>query len=151
MGWNCWRKEQGCLRCRSWIRPESGRGIFPIPTDAGETAWGVSDGGELPLEAAGVAAEYAEGNTVARYPLPGGGMKTVFAADRIQVAVERTGAFVERVPVFDPWLRELRGAEDREGAGELAGAREEFFGGGAARKWAAGVRDSTVAISRRGR
>jgi hypothetical protein len=77
--------------------------LLQSQTDGGETASGVSDGGELPLEAAGVAAEYAEGNTVARYPLPGGGMKTVtFAADRIQVVVERPGAFVERVPVFDP-------------------------------------------------
>lgn len=77
--------------------------LLQSQTDGGETAWGASDGGELPLEAAGVPAEYTDGNTVARYSLPGGGTKTVtFAPDRIKVVVERTGALVERLPVFDP-------------------------------------------------
>jgi hypothetical protein len=55
------------------------------------------------MEAAGVTAEYSDGNTTARYPLDGGGTKTVvFAPDRIRVTIELPGDFVERVPVFDP-------------------------------------------------
>jgi hypothetical protein len=68
-----------------------------------ETAWGTSAGSELPVEASGFEAEYLDGGGAVRYPLPGGGRKSVvFAPDRIRVRVERPGEIVERVPVFDP-------------------------------------------------
>ena len=82
--------------------PEKGV-LLQSQTNGSETAWGTSAGGALPVEATGLEAEYSNGNTVVRYPLPGGGQKTVtFADDRILVAVEREGEIVERVPVFDP-------------------------------------------------
>jgi hypothetical protein len=77
--------------------------LLQSQTNGGETAWGTSAGGALPVEATGLDAEYGNGNTVVRYPLPGGGHKSVtFADDRIRVTVEREGEIVERVPVFDP-------------------------------------------------
>jgi hypothetical protein len=77
--------------------------LLQSQTSGRETAWGTSAGGTLPVEATGLDATYSEGNTVVRYPLPGGGEKTVtFADDRIRVTVERDGEIVERVPVFDP-------------------------------------------------
>ena len=76
--------------------------LLQSQTNGGETAWGTSAGGALPVEATGLDAEYGNGNTVVRYPLPGGGHKSVtFADDRIRVTVEREGEIVERVPVFD--------------------------------------------------
>lgn len=82
--------------------PESGV-LLQSQTAGAETAWGVSKDSATPVEAAGVAAEYSDGNTTARYPLDGGGTKTVmFAPDRIRVTIEQRGDFVERVPVFDP-------------------------------------------------
>ena len=76
--------------------------LLQSQTSGTETAWGTSLGGELPVEATGFDAEYAEGNTVVRYPLPGGGHKQVtFAADRIRVTIEHDGQITERVPVFD--------------------------------------------------
>jgi len=77
--------------------------LLQSQTNGRETAWGTSAGGALPVEATGLDATYSDGNTVVRYPLPGGGQKTVtFLDDRISVTVEREGAIVERVPVFDP-------------------------------------------------
>jgi hypothetical protein len=82
--------------------PEKGV-LLQSQTNGRETAWGTSAGDALPVEAAGLDAEYSNGNTVVRYPLPGGGQKTVtFADDRIRIVVERSGEIVERVPVFDP-------------------------------------------------
>jgi hypothetical protein len=82
--------------------PEKGV-LLQSQTNGRETAWGTSAGGALPVEATGLDATYSDGNTVVRYPLPGGGQKTVtFLDDRISVTVEREGAIVERVPVFDP-------------------------------------------------
>jgi hypothetical protein len=82
--------------------PESGV-LLQSQTAGVETAWGVSKDSVTPTEAAGVAAEYSDGNTIARYLLDGGGTKTVvFAPDRIRVTIEQPGDFVERVPVFDP-------------------------------------------------
>jgi hypothetical protein len=64
---------------------------------------GNSAGGALPVEATGLDAEYSNSNSVVRYPLPGGGQKTVtFGDDHIRVTVEREGEIVERVPVFVP-------------------------------------------------
>jgi hypothetical protein len=77
--------------------------LLQSQTNGRETAWGTSAGGALPIEATGLDATYSDGNTVVRYPLPGGGQKTVtFADDRIRVTVEREGEIIERVPVFDP-------------------------------------------------
>ena len=77
--------------------------LLQSQTNGRETAWGTSAGGDLPVEATGLDAEYSERNTVVRYPLPGGGNKSVtFLDDRIRVTVEREGEIVERVPVFDP-------------------------------------------------
>lgn len=82
--------------------PEKGV-LLQSQTNGRESAWGTSAGGALPVEATGLDATYSNGNTVVRYPLPGGGQKSVtFADDRIRVAVERDGEIVERVPVFDP-------------------------------------------------
>jgi hypothetical protein len=82
--------------------PEKGV-LLQSQTSGKETAWGTSAGGALAVEATGLDAEYSDGNTVVRYPLPGGGQKTVtFADDRIGVTVERDGEIIERVPVFDP-------------------------------------------------
>ncbi len=68
-----------------------------------ETAWGTSTGGPSPVEATGLKPEYLDGGAAIRYPIPGGGQKTVvFAADRIRVAVEHPGEIIERLPVFDP-------------------------------------------------
>jgi len=77
--------------------------LLQSQTNGRETAWGTSDGAPLPFEAAGLAAEYLDGNTQIRYPLAGGGLKRiVFAEDRIRISIERPGAIVERVPVFNP-------------------------------------------------
>jgi hypothetical protein len=77
--------------------------LLQSQTDGKETAWGTSGGDALPVEAGGVDAEYSDGNTAARYALAGGGeKKVVFAEDRMRISVEREGAIVERVPVFDP-------------------------------------------------
>jgi hypothetical protein len=77
--------------------------LLQSQTNGRETAWGTSIGGALPVEATGLDATYSNGNTVVRYPLPGGGQKTVtFADDRIRVTVERESEIIERVPVFDP-------------------------------------------------
>ncbi len=77
--------------------------LLQSQTSGRETAWGTSTGDALPVEATGLDAEYSSDNTVVRYPLPGGGEKTVtFADDCIRVKVEREGEIVERVPVFDP-------------------------------------------------
>jgi hypothetical protein len=82
--------------------PKSGV-LLQSQTAGAETAWGISKESATPMEAAGVTAEYSDGNTTARYPLDGGGTKTVvFAPDRIRVTIELPGDFVERVPVFDP-------------------------------------------------
>jgi hypothetical protein len=82
--------------------PQSGV-LLQSQTAGAETAWGISKDSATPMEAAGVAAEYSDGNATARYPLDGGGTKTVmFAPDRIRVTIEQAGDFVERVPVFDP-------------------------------------------------
>jgi hypothetical protein len=68
-----------------------------------ETAWGTFVAGSLPVEAGGFDAQLSAGNTQVRYPLPGGGLKTVlFMNDRIQVSIQRSGDIVERLPVFDP-------------------------------------------------
>jgi len=76
--------------------------LFQSQTGGTESAWGTFLGGDLPVEATGLDAEYSEGNTVVRYPLPGGGHKQVnFAPDRVQVTIERDGDILERVPVFD--------------------------------------------------
>jgi hypothetical protein len=76
--------------------------LLQSQTNGTETAWGASDGAARPFEAAGVAAEYLDGNTQIRYPLPGGGEKhVIFGEDRIRVSIQRAGAIVERVPVFD--------------------------------------------------
>jgi hypothetical protein len=76
--------------------------LLQSQTNGTESAWGTSVGEELPVEALGFDAEYSEGNTVIRYPLPGGGHKQVtFEANRISVVVERDGPIVERIPVFD--------------------------------------------------
>lgn len=78
--------------------------LLQSQTSGGETAWGTSLPGQpIPFEAESVAAAYENGNTVARYPLTGGGDKRVtFAEDRISVAIEREGDIIERIPVFDP-------------------------------------------------
>ncbi|MDR3792238.1 MAG: hypothetical protein P4L03_02550 [Terracidiphilus sp.] len=77
--------------------------LLQSQTSGKETAWGTSDGAPLPFEAAGLAAEYLDGNAQIHYPLAGGGLKRiVFAEDRIRISIERPGAIVERVPVFDP-------------------------------------------------
>jgi hypothetical protein len=77
--------------------------LLQSQTSGAETAWGTSTGGSLPVEAAGFQAEYLDGGAAVRYPLPGGGQKSVvFAPDRIRVTVERPGEIIERIPVFDP-------------------------------------------------
>jgi hypothetical protein len=82
--------------------PEKGV-LLQSQTSGTETAWGTSAGGALPIEAAGMDAEYLDGGTTIHYPLSGGGKKTVvFGNDRIHVTVERPGDIVERLPVFDP-------------------------------------------------
>jgi hypothetical protein len=80
-----------------------GKGVLlQSQTSGAETAWGTSAGGASPVEASGLEAAYSDGGAAARYPLPGGGTKSVvFAHDRIRVTVERVGEIVERVPVFD--------------------------------------------------
>lgn len=80
------------------------KGVLLQSQTAGtETAWGTSAGGALPIEAAGLEADYLDGGSSVRYPLTGGGEKSViFAPDRIRITVERQGEIVERVPVFDP-------------------------------------------------
>lgn len=76
--------------------------LLQSQTNATASSWGTSVGEDLPVEASGFDAEYSEDNTVVRYPLPGGGRKQVtFEANRILVNVERDGAIVERIPVFD--------------------------------------------------
>ncbi|MGH9600246.1 MAG: hypothetical protein ACRD27_10310, partial [Terracidiphilus sp.] len=81
--------------------------LLQSQTSGRETAWGTaldaSADNSLPVEANGLDAEYRDGGAAVRYPLPGGGQKSLeFAEDRIRVTVERTGAIVERVPVFNP-------------------------------------------------
>lgn len=77
--------------------------LLQSQTSGSETAWGTSAGGTRPAEAAGIDAEYLDGGATVRYPIEGGGRKSVvFAEDRIRVTVERPGDIVERVPVFDP-------------------------------------------------
>jgi hypothetical protein len=77
--------------------------LLQSQTSGKETAWGTSAGEALPIEAAGLEAEYLDGGAAVRYPLPGGGQKNVqFAPDRIRITVERPGEIVERVPVFNP-------------------------------------------------
>jgi hypothetical protein len=98
--------------------PEKGV-LLQSQTSGKETAWGTSAGGALAVEATGLDAEYSDGNTVVRYPLPGGGQKTVtFADDRIGVTVERDGEIIERVPVFDPACV-VSGSQVRPTAGSL--------------------------------
>ena len=81
--------------------PKSGV-LLQSQTSGKETAWGTSAGGALPMEATGLEAEYSDGGAAVRYPLAGGGQKSVvFAPDRIRVTVEREGEIVERVPVVD--------------------------------------------------
>ena len=76
--------------------------LLQSQTGGTESAWGTVIAGDAPVEAAGVDADYSDGNTTMRYALPGGGHKQVaFAPDRIMVTVERDGEIVERVPVFD--------------------------------------------------
>ena len=82
--------------------PEKGV-LLQSQTSGSETAWGTSIGGAMPVEATGMDAEYLDGGAQVRYPIEGGGKKTVvFAKDRILVTVERPGEIVERLPVFDP-------------------------------------------------
>ncbi|HZP04442.1 MAG TPA: hypothetical protein VFB43_06040 [Terracidiphilus sp.] len=81
--------------------------LLQSQTDGKETAWGTVRGetgsDSLPVEAGGVDAQYSNGNTAVRYPLAGGGQKTVtFADDCIRISIERRGNIVEHVPVFDP-------------------------------------------------
>jgi hypothetical protein len=86
----------------TFVWTPNGGALLQSQTNGTETAWGTTISGDLPAEAAGLDAEYSQDNTVVRYPLPGGGHKTVtFAPDRIMVSVERDGDIVERVPVFD--------------------------------------------------
>lgn len=86
----------------TFVWTPNGGALLQSQTSGTETAWGTTISGDLPAEAAGLDAEYSQDNTVVRYPLPGGGHKTVtFAPDRIMVSVERDGDIVERVPVFD--------------------------------------------------
>jgi len=76
--------------------------LLQSQTHSSETAWGTVIDGNLPVEAAGMDAEYDKHFSVVTYPLPGGGHKQViFATDRIQVTVEREGEILERVPAFD--------------------------------------------------
>jgi hypothetical protein len=79
--------------------------LLQSQTGGAESAWGTFLGGELPVEASGLDAEYgldSQDNTMVQYPLPGGGHKQVtFAPGRILVAVERDGQIMERIPVFD--------------------------------------------------
>jgi hypothetical protein len=87
----------------TFVWTPAGGVLLQSQTSGAETAWGTSAGGATPVEAAGLDASYSDGNTAVRYALPGGGeKKVVFADDRIQVSVERSGDIVERVPVFDP-------------------------------------------------
>ncbi len=87
----------------TFVWTPAGGVLLQSQTSGTETAWGTSAGGATPVEAAGLDASYSDGNTAVRYALPGGGeKKVVFADDRIQVSVERSGDIVERVPVFDP-------------------------------------------------
>jgi hypothetical protein len=77
--------------------------LLQSQTNGTETAWGTVIAGALPVEAAGMDADYDKHFAVVNYPLPGGGHKQlIFASDRIHVTVERDGAIVEHVPVFDP-------------------------------------------------
>jgi hypothetical protein len=86
----------------TFVWTSNGGVLLQSQTNGTESAWGTTVGGDLPAEASGLDAEYSQDNTVVRYPLPGGGQKTVtFAPDRIRVTVERAGDIVERVPVFD--------------------------------------------------
>jgi hypothetical protein len=79
--------------------------LLQSQTGGAESAWGTFLGGELPVEASGLDAEYgldSQDNTMVQYPLTGGGHKQVtFAPGRILVAVERDGQIMERIPVFD--------------------------------------------------
>jgi hypothetical protein len=76
--------------------------LLQSQTNGKDTAWGTKGGGDEPLEATGLQADYSKGNTVVDYPLADGGHKQVtFADDRIRVSVQRDGEIVERVPVFD--------------------------------------------------
>ena len=76
--------------------------LMQSQTNGTESAWGTFIGSDLPAEATGFDAWYTEENTVAHYPLPGGGHKIVtFAPDRIMVSVEHEGDILERIPVFD--------------------------------------------------
>lgn len=87
----------------TFVWTPAGGVLLQSQTGGAETAWGTSAGGATPVEAAGLDAEYTNGNTAVRYALPGGGeKKVVFAEDRIRVSVERAGDIVERVPVFNP-------------------------------------------------
>jgi hypothetical protein len=77
--------------------------LMQSQTSGSETAWGTSAGGATPMEATGFEAEYLENNSAVRYPLAGGGEKSVvFGPESIRVMVKRAGEIVERVPVFDP-------------------------------------------------
>jgi len=77
--------------------------IMQSQTGGKEIAWGTFLGdSDLPVEASGFNAQYSAENTVVHYPLPGGGVKQItFAGDSVRVSVERGGAIVERIPVFD--------------------------------------------------
>ncbi len=91
----------------TFVWTPSGGVLLQSQTAGRETAWGTASdaarGGSLPFEANGLDADYSGGGEAASYPLPGGGRKSLeFAYDRIHVTVERTGAIVERVPVFNP-------------------------------------------------
>ena len=77
--------------------------LMQSQTSGSDTAWGTSAGGASPVEATGLEAEYSDGGAAVRYPLAGGGEKSVmFGPESIRVAVKREGEIVERVPVFDP-------------------------------------------------
>jgi hypothetical protein len=77
--------------------------LLQSQTSGTDTAWGTSVGDPLPVEAAGFEAEYLDGGATVRYPIGGGGQKSVvFAQDRIRVTVDRPGDIVERLPLFDP-------------------------------------------------
>ena len=77
--------------------------LMQSQTGGKEVAWGTFLGdNDLPVEASGFDAQYSGDSTVVRYPLPGGGNKQItFAGDSIRVLVERSGAILERIPVFD--------------------------------------------------
>jgi hypothetical protein len=72
--------------------------LLQSQTAGSETAWGTSE-----IDAKGMNAEYLDGGATIRYPLEGGGHKQlVFAPEGIHITVERPGAIVENIPVFNP-------------------------------------------------